>query len=82
MLCLLLVSLVGCGGRPTTDGARAEVQRLLDARAAAVLGHDEPAYRATGTPAGFADLKAVPFSAWSYRVTAVHTSGGTASAPV
>ncbi|MFD9007227.1 hypothetical protein ACFV0T_40940 [Streptomyces sp. NPDC059582] len=79
-LCLLLVSLVGCGGRPATDGARAEVQRLLDARAAAVLGHDEPAYRATGTPAGFDHVKAVPFSAWSYRVTAVHPSGDTASA--
>ncbi|MFF4831268.1 hypothetical protein [Streptomyces sp. NPDC001315] len=79
-LCLLLVSLVGCGGQPTADSARAEVQRLLDERATAVLDHDESAYRATGTRAGFANLQSVPLAAWSYRVTAVHRSGDTASA--
>ncbi|MET9380767.1 hypothetical protein ABZY09_06650 [Streptomyces sp. NPDC002928] len=79
-LCLLLVSLVGCGGQPRADSARAEVQRLLDERATAVLDHDESAYRATGTRAGFANLKSVPLAAWSYRVTGVHRSGGTASA--
>ncbi|MFG2947809.1 hypothetical protein [Streptomyces adustus] len=77
-LCLLLVSLVGCGGRPAADGVRADAQRLLDARAAAVLHHDEPAYRATGTRAGFAAVRAVPLATWSYQVTAVHRDGNTA----
>ncbi|MFH8803615.1 hypothetical protein ACH4F6_29075 [Streptomyces sp. NPDC017936] len=77
---LLLLLLVGCGGRATTDGARAEVQRLLDRRAAAVLAHDEAGYAATGDRAGYTRLRAVPLAAWSYRVTALHRSGDTATA--
>ncbi|WP_409472585.1 hypothetical protein [Streptomyces sp. HC307] len=83
-LCLLLVSLLGslvaCGGRPAADRAEAEVQRLLDRRAAALLDHDESAYRRTGTAVGFTNLRAVPLADWSYEVTAVHRTGDTATA--
>ncbi|WP_426569673.1 hypothetical protein [Streptomyces canus] len=77
---LLLVPLVGCGGQPGTDRARADVQRVLDRRAAAVLAHDEDAFAATGDRTGYTRLRAVPLAAWSYRVTAVHRSGDTATA--
>ena len=79
-LCLLLVALVGCGGRPATDSARAEVQWLLDRRAAAVLGHDATAYRATGGDAGLDRLRAVPLAAWSYRLTSFDRTGDRATA--
>ncbi|MER5293322.1 hypothetical protein ABT382_14735 [Streptomyces pharetrae] len=79
-LCLLLVALVGCGGRPATDSARAEVQRLLDRRAAAVLGHDATAYGATGAAAGYGRLRAVPLAAWSYRLTSFDRVGDRATA--
>ncbi|MFI7300388.1 hypothetical protein [Streptomyces sp. NPDC050121] len=79
-LCLLLVSLVGCGGRPATDSVRADVQRVLDRRAAAVLAHDASGYAATGSAAGYAAVRAVPLAAWSYRVTAVHRDGDSATA--
>ncbi|MFC9286251.1 hypothetical protein, partial [Streptomyces sp. NPDC057052] len=80
LVVLLLVLLAGCGGRPATDGARAEVQRVLDRRAAAVLAHDAAAYAATGDPAGYTRLRAVPLAAWSYRVTAVRSGGDAAEA--
>lgn len=80
VLCLLLVSLVACGGGPVTDSTRAEVQRVLDRRATAVLAHDESAFRATGIATEYARLRAVPFADWSYRVTAVHADGGSATA--
>lgn len=79
-LCLLLVSLVGCGGPPATVGATDEVQRLLDRRAAAVLGHDGPAYRRTGERGAFDNLRAVPFADWSYRLTGLRRTGDTATA--
>ncbi|MEW2073239.1 hypothetical protein ACFZAG_32020 [Streptomyces sp. NPDC012403] len=79
-LCLLLVSLVGCGGGPAVDAVRAEVQSLLDRRAAAVLDHDAAAYARTGTRAGFDNLRAVPLADWSYRVTALDRTGDTATA--
>ncbi|WP_141314928.1 hypothetical protein [Streptomyces spinoverrucosus] len=79
-LCLLLVSLVGCGGGPATDTARAEVQRLLDRRAAAVLDHDESGYRRTGTATGFAQVRALPLADWSYRLTDLHRTGDEATA--
>ncbi|MFJ8105420.1 hypothetical protein [Streptomyces sp. NPDC096132] len=84
-LCLVLVllaglSLVGCGGRPTTGTAKADVQRVLDRRAAAVLHHDAGAYAATGTSEGYADVRALPLAAWSYRVTAVRRDGDTVTA--
>ncbi|UAX53460.1 hypothetical protein K5X85_10695 [Streptomyces sp. A144] len=81
-LCLLLVSLVACGGRTTADPVRTEVQQVLDRRAAAVLGHDRSAYARTGTAASFDNLGAVPFAAWSYRVTDVDRAGDTATADV
>ncbi|MGW0187904.1 hypothetical protein ACWDV7_19335 [Streptomyces sp. NPDC003362] len=81
-LCLLLVALTGCGGRPATDAARAEVQRLLDRRAAAVLDHDPAAHRATGATAGLDRLRAVPLAAWSYRLKSLERSGDTATADV
>ncbi|MEV5812866.1 hypothetical protein [Streptomyces mutabilis] len=81
-LCLLLVSLVACGGRTTADPVRTEVQGVLDRRAAAVLGHDRSAYARTGAAASFDHLDAVPLAAWSYRVTDVDRAGDTATADV
>ncbi|MFC9928948.1 hypothetical protein [Streptomyces sp. NPDC127190] len=80
--CLLAVPLAGCGGRTGADSARAEVQRVLDRRAAALLGHDEPAYGATGTRTEYTRLRALPLASWAYTVTAVHrtASGATADA--
>lgn len=81
---LLLAVLVGCGGAAASDTAQAEVQRVLDRRAAAVLDRDEPAYRATGqsatSVAEFGNLRDVPLAAWSYRVTGFHRSGDRATA--
>ncbi|MEU0740368.1 hypothetical protein [Streptomyces sp. NPDC006134] len=81
-LCLLLVSLAGCGGRPADGAATAEVQRLLDRRAAAVLAGDEAAFARTGTQDGFARLREVPLAAWSYDVTRLERTGDTATADV
>ncbi|MFD5451506.1 hypothetical protein [Streptomyces sp. NPDC127100] len=81
-LCLLLVSLVACGGRTPADPVGAEVQRVLDRRAAAVLAHDRTAWARTGTGTGFGNLAAVPLADWSYRVTGVHRTGDTATADV
>ncbi|WP_078884374.1 hypothetical protein [Streptomyces sp. NRRL S-340] len=77
---LLLASLTACGGHSATDTARDQVQRLLDSRAAAVLHHDPAAYATTGDRAPYTKLDAVPFTAWSYRVTALHRSGGRTTA--
>ncbi len=81
-LCLLLVALVACGGRTAADPARADVQRVLDRRAAAVLAHDAAAYARTGTGTGLEQLSALPLAAWSYRVRDVERSGDTATADV
>ncbi|MFJ8543281.1 hypothetical protein ACIRFH_14915 [Streptomyces sp. NPDC093586] len=81
-LCLLLVSLVACGGRTAADPVRAEVQRVLDRRAEAVLAHDQAAWARTGAGTGFGNLSAVPLAAWSYRVTGVRRTGDTATADV
>ncbi|MET9765573.1 hypothetical protein ABZ016_42020 [Streptomyces sp. NPDC006372] len=78
-LVVLLVVLTGCGGRSVADPATADVQRLLDRRAAAVLGHDERAYAGTGGGPDYADLRAVPLDGWSYRVTGLHRTGDTAT---
>jgi hypothetical protein len=81
VLCLLLASLVACGGRPTaTDTARADVQRVLDRRAAAVLDRDKAAIAGTGSASWFEDVSAVPLASWSYKVTGVHRTGATATA--
>ncbi|MEU6774468.1 hypothetical protein [Streptomyces sp. NPDC046759] len=77
----LLLPLAGCGGTPA-DSVRTEVQHLLDRRSAALLGHDETAYGATGTRTEYTRLRALPLASWTYRVTAVRrtSSGATAEA--
>ncbi|MEU0024138.1 hypothetical protein [Streptomyces sp. NPDC006335] len=81
VLCLLLISLVGCGGRPTaTDTAEADVQHVLDRRAAAVLDRDKAAIAETGAAGWFQDVSAVPLASWAYKVTGVHRTGATATA--
>ncbi|MFD4788094.1 hypothetical protein ACFWN1_13775 [Streptomyces sp. NPDC058459] len=80
-LCLLLLpAFAGCD-RPAPDtGARAGVQRVLDRRAAALLGHDEGAYATTGTRTPYTRLRAVPLASWAYRVTALGRDGTSADA--
>ncbi|MEU5243200.1 hypothetical protein AB0G81_03595 [Streptomyces asoensis] len=80
LLVCLLVPLVGCGGRSAADHARADVQRVLDRRAAALLGHDPSAYAATGAAADYEAARTVPLAAWSYRVTDLRRSGDRATA--
>lgn len=81
---LLLAGLVGCGGRAAPDTAAADVRRVLDRRAAAVLDRDDAAFRATGAAAGagqgLANLRDVPFAAWSYRLAGLSRSGDRATA--
>ncbi len=80
-LCLVLLPLAGCGGgQSSTGAAMAQVQQVLDRRAAAVLGHDEKAYAETGTRSPYANLRAVPLADWSYRLTALHPDGAGATA--
>ncbi|WP_093906976.1 hypothetical protein [Streptomyces sp. cf386] len=79
-LCLLFVSLMGCGGRSATDSARADVQRLLDGRAAAVLDRDRAAFLRTGAQDWFGNVRALPLADWSYRLTRLHRTGDTATA--
>ncbi|WP_225831147.1 hypothetical protein [Streptomyces sp. NK08204] len=80
-VCLLLVPpLAGCGGQRADGSARAQVQRVLDRRSAALLHHDEAAYAVTGTRTGYTRLRALPLSAWSYRVTGLHGTGSGATA--
>ncbi|MEU6085927.1 hypothetical protein ABZ865_03800 [Streptomyces sp. NPDC047085] len=80
-LCLLLVPpLAGCDGRPSGDTAKAQVQRVLDRRAAALLDHDETAYDATGSRTEYARLSALPLASWTYRVTGLHPRGSGATA--
>ncbi|WP_324783778.1 hypothetical protein [Streptomyces sp. H51] len=81
-LALLLVCLVSCGGRPAADSARADVQRVLDRRAAAVLDRDRAAFLRTGALSWFENLRGVPFAGWSYRVTGLHRTGDRATADV
>ncbi|GAA3396503.1 hypothetical protein [Streptomyces roseoviridis] len=77
-----LLVLTGCAA-PAPDGpARAEVQRLLDRRAEALLERDEAGYLAAVDPAlapaartEFGRLAKIPLGGWSYRVTDVDPSG-------
>lgn len=81
VLVTLAAALTGCGGsghKSTTDGAAPAITRLLDARAAAVRGHDAKAFLAGVDPRStrflaeqrtmFADLADVPLAGWSYRL--------------
>ncbi|MFE0514940.1 hypothetical protein [Streptomyces sp. NPDC058964] len=79
-LCLLFVPLAGCGGQSGAESARTEVQRLLDRRSAALLGHDETAYGRTGTRTSYRNLRAVPLASWAYRLTGLRRTGATATA--
>ena len=79
-LCLLLGSLVGCGGQPAANSAKAAVQSLLDRQSAAVLHHDAAAYARTGARTAYQNLSAVPLASWSYRLTSLHRAGATATA--
>jgi hypothetical protein len=82
LLCLLLVALAGCGGRSAADSVRAEVQGVLDRRAAALLDRDRAAYAATGVRTEFDRTGALPLADWSYRVGTVRRTGDTATAAV
>ncbi|QNP73168.1 hypothetical protein IAG44_29505 [Streptomyces roseirectus] len=66
-LCLLAVSLVGCGPGSRRDTTRDEVQVALDRRAAVVLGREGATYD-------------VPLAQWSYRLTSVDAEGDRATA--
>lgn len=80
-LCLLLLPpLAGCAGRTAADPATAEVQRVLDRRSAALLGHDETAFSTTGTRTAYVRLRALPLASWAYRVTALRRGGSAATA--
>src|ERR1044072_9966517 len=81
VLCLLLAWLVACGGRPTaTDTVTADVQHVLDRRAAAVLDRDRAAVARTGAAGWYEDVSAVPLASWAYKVTGVHRTGSPATA--
>ncbi|MFJ3642106.1 hypothetical protein ACIPRD_20430 [Streptomyces sp. NPDC090108] len=77
---LLAAPLSGCAGKAPGDAAKAEVQRVLDRRSAALLRHDEKAYDTTGAAAEYTRLRALPLASWTYRVTALHRSGPGATA--
>lgn len=80
----------GCAEGPRRGATAQEVQRTLDARAAAVLRHNEAGYLAALDPsvrqlaavgrAEFENLAEVPLGSWEYRVTGVRSSGGRATA--
>ncbi|MEU0336161.1 hypothetical protein [Streptomyces sp. NPDC006193] len=78
----LLLPLAGCGTKTTADPLRAEVQQVLDRRAAALLAHDETAYGATGVRTQYTRLRALPLASWSYRITGLRRTslGATADA--
>ncbi|MEV5280197.1 hypothetical protein [Streptomyces sp. NPDC051993] len=88
-----LLLAAGCsapGSAP--DATRGQVQRVLDRRAAAVLGHDEGGYLAAVDPAAaglraaqraeFDNLAQVPLASWTYTVDSVARQGGTVTAKV
>lgn len=84
---LLLVA--GCA-RPAPDTTARDIGRTLDARAEAVLRHDEAGYLAALDPSArqlretdrkeFEHLADVPLSSWEYRLGEVRRSGDRATA--
>ncbi|MGW1022403.1 hypothetical protein ACWD4J_01610 [Streptomyces sp. NPDC002577] len=85
-LLALVSGLAGCGGPAARDTAAADVRRLLERRADAVLDRDETAYLATGRGdagrAEFENLADVPLASWEYRLTRFDRSGSQATAAV
>ncbi|MDX2695064.1 hypothetical protein PV416_05400 [Streptomyces ipomoeae] len=91
-VCLALALLVGCGGGAAPDSARADVQRMLDRRATAVLERDASAYRSTEAPTGstagqlatgaaeFTNLRSLRLASWAYDLTGFRRSGDRATA--
>ncbi|MFD9797034.1 hypothetical protein ACFWXK_39525 [Streptomyces sp. NPDC059070] len=89
-----LLSAAACSGPPAApdDATSRQVRQTLDARAAAVLRHDERGYLDAVDPAAgtlrdaqraeFGNLRQVPLSAWAYRVTRLDHQGGRATAEV
>ncbi len=75
----------GCGAPDASDSTVKGIQRTLDARAAAVLDHDENAYLAAVDPAAgalradelrqFRNLADVPIGTWEYRLGDVKRQG-------
>ncbi|MFF9777672.1 hypothetical protein ACF1HJ_28920 [Streptomyces sp. NPDC013978] len=91
-LALALTLLAGCGADAAPDAARADVLRMLDRRAEAVLERDGAAYRATEArtsfvagqlatgAAEFVNLRGLPLSSWSYDLNSFDRSGDRATA--
>ncbi|MER5887719.1 hypothetical protein ABT160_28215 [Streptomyces sp. NPDC001941] len=89
-LAAMLLALSGCAAPGTADDGRAEIQTVLDRRAAAVLAHDSAAYLAEADPAtrglrerelrDFDNLADLPLGSWAYRLTGVRRDGARASA--
>ncbi|WP_329027413.1 hypothetical protein [Streptomyces sp. NBC_00690] len=89
---VLTPSLLGCATPEASDTVRREVQRTLDARAAAVLDHDEHAYLSHLAPEvvglyveerrQFRNLADVPLRSWSYRVVEMDGEGERVTADV
>ncbi|MET7620310.1 hypothetical protein [Streptomyces sp. NPDC005408] len=75
----------GCAAPGAPDTTVRDIQRTLDARAAAVIGHDERAYLEAVDPAAaslrtverreFRNLADVPLSSWGYRLGDVKRHG-------
>ncbi|MBJ3807411.1 hypothetical protein [Streptomyces flavofungini] len=83
-MCLAVLApavLAGCGRDDTADAAPADVRRLLDRRAEAVLERDPRAYRATGGPtAAYDRLRDVPLRSWTYHLKDFERDGTRATA--
>ncbi|WP_345035614.1 hypothetical protein [Streptomyces sannanensis] len=79
-----------CGAPEPRDTASRDVQRVLDRRAGALLGRDEPGYLAALAPgagllreserARFRNLTQVPLRSWEYRLTELRRDGDRATA--
>ncbi|MFI8966661.1 hypothetical protein ACIGO8_31650 [Streptomyces sp. NPDC053493] len=81
LLAALLV-LAGCTAPKAQGPARAEVQRLLDGHAEALLDRDEAGFLAALDPSlapaartEFGRLAKIPLGGWTYRVTGVEAAG-------
>ncbi|MFI1399061.1 hypothetical protein [Streptomyces sp. NPDC020681] len=90
-LCLAAALLTsGCADPKASDTAVRDIQHTLDARAAAVLGHDESGYLAAVDPdatklraaelKAFRNLADVPLGSWEYRLGEVRRQGSEAVA--